>query len=82
MEQAGEEGAGPVGSSWNSWGEQIIQPVYGAVVIFKTGHVGFYLDTYSDGTLKILHGNWSNKITVSNKFDPVNANQISTYRFH
>jgi uncharacterized protein (TIGR02594 family) len=71
------KGAGAQGSSYLNWGIEIDKPVYGAIVIFKTGHVGFYMGTNSDGTLIILHGNWSDKVSISKNISP---NEIKAYR--
>jgi uncharacterized protein (TIGR02594 family) len=79
--QNGIEGAGAKGNSYLNWGIKVDNPVYGAVTIFKTGHVGFYMDTNSDGTLKILHGNWSNRVKISSGvYDPIYPSQIRQYR--
>ena len=57
-------------------------PMYGAIVIFKTYHIGFYMRENADGTLKILHGNWSNKVSISSGvYGPIYPNEILEYRF-
>ena len=79
--KVGITGAGALGFNYKSWGVKIDQPVYGAIAIFKTGHVGFYLGTNDDGTLKILHGNWSNEVKISSGInDPIYPNNILEYR--
>jgi uncharacterized protein (TIGR02594 family) len=79
--QVGINGAGAVGFNYKSWGYRIDKPIYGAVAIFKTGHVGFYLGTNNDGTIKILHGNWSSQVKISSGvYDPIYPSQILEYR--
>ena len=81
LKQAGIKGAGAVGSSYLNWGEKVDNPTYGEIAVFKTGHVGFYLGTNNDGTLKILHGNWSNRVKISSGiYDPIYPSQIREYR--
>jgi len=80
--QSGITGAGATGNSYSNWGTHLSKPQYGAVAIFRTGHVGFYMDTNKDGTLKILHGNWSNRVKISSGiYDPIHKSQIKEYRF-
>lgn len=80
--QNGIKGAGAGGKSYKKWGDKLDAPRYGAIAIFKSGHVGFYMGTNPDGTLKILHGNWSHAVTISSgKFDPIYPSQIDCYVF-
>ncbi len=80
--QNGIKGAGAKGENYLKWGVKLKIPKYGAIAVFNNNHVGFYMGTYPDGSLKILHGNWSNKVTISKPlYDPVVPNQIKEYRF-
>lgn len=73
LAQNGINGAGAYGPNYLKWGTKLDQPKYGAIAVFTTGHVGFYMGTNSDGTLKILHGNWGDKVTISSGvYDPIN----------
>ncbi|MEI6697293.1 MAG: TIGR02594 family protein [Bacteroidota bacterium] len=81
LAQAGIKGAGATGNNYKSWGIPLYKPAYGAVALFKTGHVGFYMGTNKDGTLKILHGNWSNRVKISSGvYDPIYPISIRQYR--
>ena len=76
------KGAGALGNNYLNWGTKLDVPTYGAIVIFKSYHLGFYMGENADGTLKILHGNWSNKVTISSGiYDPIKPDQILEYRF-
>jgi uncharacterized protein (TIGR02594 family) len=76
------KGAGESGSNYLNWGTKLQTPTYGAIAIFTTNHVGFYMGKYPDGTLIILHGNWSDKVTISKPiYDPILPSQIKEYRF-
>ena len=80
--QNGIKGAGARGADYLNWGNKLKSPKYGAIAIFKTNHVGFYMGKNVDGTLKILHGNWSNKVSISSGvYDPIYPNQIKEYHF-
>ena len=82
LSKAGIKGAGARGNNYLNWGIHLDKPKYGAVAVFKTGHVGFYMNTNKDGTLKILHGNWSNRVKISSgSYDPIYPKQIREYRF-
>lgn len=40
------------------------------------------METNSDGTLKILHGNWSHRVKISSgKYDPIYKKDIREFRF-
>ncbi len=76
------KGAGAIGIDYLNWGTKLEVPKYGAIVIFNNYHVGFYMGENADGTLKILHGNWSNRVTISSGiYDPIKPDQILEYRF-
>lgn len=82
LAQNGIKGAGASPASYLKWGTKLKEPVYGALAIFKTSHIGFYMGKNADGTLKILHGNWSNKVSISSGiYDPIYPSQIQEYRF-
>ncbi|WP_343748978.1 RHS repeat-associated core domain-containing protein [Fluviicola sp.] len=82
LKQNGIEGAGAGGRNYLTWGIKLETPKYGAIAVFKSGHVGFYMGTNADGTLKILHGNWSNKVKISSGvYDPIYPEKIQEYRF-
>jgi uncharacterized protein (TIGR02594 family) len=55
--------------SWLSWGEAILDPVPGCVVVFWrdspqswAGHVALYVGDGPNGTLKVLGGNQSDEV--------------------
>ena len=77
MSQAGMKGAGARGANWSTWGQPLDGPTYGAIAIFKTGHVGLVAGQ-NGNNLIMLHGNWSNRIDLSNYIKPA---EISTYRY-
>jgi uncharacterized protein (TIGR02594 family) len=82
LSQAGIKGAGASGNNYSNWGKHLDKPKYGAIAIFKTGQVGFYMDKNKDGTLKILHGNWSNRVKISSGvYDPIYEKKIKEYRW-
>lgn len=72
------KGAGAKGSNYLNWGTRLKTPKYGAIAIFTTGHVGFYMGANANGTITILHGNWSSAVSKSNNINP---NEIQEYRF-
>lgn len=57
--------------SWLSWGEPIVEPRLGCVVVFKRGlkawqgHVGFFAGWSSKGDVLCLGGNQKNAVNVS-----------------
>lgn len=62
--QCGINGAGVNGFAYSNWGQTIKDPVYGALVITKAGHVGFY--TGMDGEwVKLLGGNQHDMVSNS-----------------
>ncbi len=77
LAQSGIVGAGINGNAYKDWGVSIAEPKYGAIAIFKTGHVGFYVGS-NGSNLIILHGNWSNRVDES---DYITPGQIQEYRF-
>lgn len=81
MEQAGYTGTDSASSqSWKNWGEDAGGPERGSVVVFSngdgTGHVGFIDSVNSDGSLNVLGGNQSGKVSVS-KFS---TDKVVAYR--
>lgn len=80
--QNGIKGGGGRGENWLKWGVKLENPKYGAIAIFKTNHIGFYMGKNPDGTLIILHGNWSDMIKISSGiYDPIYPKDIKEYRF-
>jgi uncharacterized protein (TIGR02594 family) len=77
MARAGIQGAGAKGTKWSTWGQALEGPVYGSIAVFNTGHVGLVAGKKGDNLI-ILHGNWSNKISLSNYIKPT---EISLYRY-
>lgn len=71
LEQSG------IKSNQNAWaqsqatfGKPLSKPQYGCIVVFRwsveSGHVGFYMGTNSDGSIKVLGGNQSDSVRYSN----------------
>lgn len=79
MGQAGIEGGGARGRDWLNWGVKLDNPAYGAVAVFKSGHVGFVAGLTKDGKPVILHGNWSDKVSLSTYGIP--KTDIREYRY-
>ena len=55
--------------SWLEWGIPLEVPIPGCLVIFTRdggGHVGFYDSGYKTGLIKVLGGNQSNTVKLSN----------------
>ena len=77
LNQAGNEGAGARRNNYLNWGIPLNEPKYGAVAIFNTGHVGFYAEKNGEN-YKILHGNWSDKVSFSTNIKP---SEIKFFRF-
>ena len=77
LNQVGIEGAGARGNNYLNWGISLNEPKYGAVAIFNTGHVGFYAGKNGEN-YKILHGNWSDKVSFSTNIKP---SEIKSFRF-
>lgn len=74
--QNGIKGAGAAGKSYLNWGVKLDKPKYGAIAIFTTGHVGFYMATMKTGNYLILHGNWSDKVSKSDNIKPSEIKQF------
>ena len=72
IESAGLVGTGSaLARSWLKWGKKIRSPKLGCIVVLKSGskswmgHVGFYVGAgTSDGTIKVLGGNQSDRVSV------------------
>ncbi|WEK18861.1 MAG: TIGR02594 family protein [Candidatus Pedobacter colombiensis] len=79
MSKANIKGAGPTGNNWSTWGRGLDKPAYGAIAVFRTGHVGFVAGEKSNGSLVILHGNWSNAVSLSTY--GISRSDIRLYRF-
>ena len=81
--QNGIEGNGPIGNDWLTFGQKLNQPALGAIVIFNKpdGHFGFIAGKYKDGSLVIIHGNWSDKVTLGNQYQPIPLNRIKSIRY-
>lgn len=73
LRTTGGEGTGKLNArSYLNWGVPVDTPKVGDVVVFSRGdpngwqgHVGFYMGTNPDGTIKVLGGNQSNSVSVS-----------------
>jgi uncharacterized protein (TIGR02594 family) len=76
--QNGIKGAGAIGNNYKKWGTKLDQPKYGAIAIFNTGHVGFYVKTLPNGNYQIVHGNASDKVRLSDYTKP---EEISMFVF-
>ena len=76
LKQNGIKGAGAAGKSYLNWGVKLDKPKYGAIAIFTTGHVGFYMATMKTGNYLILHGNWSDKVSKSDNIKPSEIKQF------
>ncbi|EFG2177021.1 TPA: TIGR02594 family protein [Escherichia coli] len=53
--------------SYLGWGEQLLKPAFGCVVVFKRdsgGHVGFVVGQNSAGDLLVLGGNQSDAVNI------------------
>lgn len=54
--------------SWRKWGKELINPEYGAIVIFNwggiKGHVGFIYDADDNGIF-VLGGNQHNSVNIT-----------------
>ena len=69
VERAGYAGTDSAWArSWLNWGEAIVKPTHGCIVVLQRGinmgHVGFYLGV-SSGRVRLLGGNQSNEVCVS-----------------
>lgn len=54
--------------AWLAWGEEILGPAVGAVVVFEReggGHVGIIVGKDSRGRLLVIGGNQSNAVTIA-----------------
>ena len=68
MEQAGiNHPESARARAWLRWGEKLLTPVYGCIVVFDrghgTGHVGFFIG-FDGEKLKVLGGNQSNAVNI------------------
>ncbi|EJF8031363.1 TIGR02594 family protein [Escherichia coli] len=66
--------------SYLGWGEQLLKPAFGCVVVFKRdggGHVGFVVGQNSAGDLLVLGGNQSDAVNI--KAFP--RSRVSGYRW-
>ena len=78
LNESGYEGAGASGKNYKKWSGGINlgkNPEYGSIAVFKTGHVGFVIGISGNGTIEVIHGNWSNGIQRSNyiKFSEIDS---------
>lgn len=54
--------------SWATWGQPLLAPVFGCVVVFSRdggGHVGICVGQTPTGDLRILGGNQGNRVSVA-----------------
>jgi len=73
LKTTGSEGTGKLNArSYLDWGVPVTTPKVGDVVVFSRGdpngwqgHVGFYMGTNPDGSIKVLGGNQSNSVSIS-----------------
>jgi uncharacterized protein (TIGR02594 family) len=77
LKQADITGAGARPHAYDTWGQSLDGPAYGALAVFKTSHIGFVVGQNGDNLI-ILHGNWSNKISLS---DYIKPSEIQYYRY-
>ena len=77
LKQADIKGAGARPHDYDSWGQSLDGPAFGALAIFKTSHIGFVIGQFGVNLI-ILHGNWSNRISLSNYIKP---GEIQYYRY-
>lgn len=81
---SGGKGTGKLNArSYLAWGVDVDKPQIGDVVVLKTGgkddwtgHVGFYMGTNDDGTIKVLGGNQGDSVSEDN----FNANNVLGFR--
>lgn len=65
---------------WENAGTKLDKPAYGCIVTFTRdggGHVGYVVGKTSKGMLKVLGGNQSNQVNISD-FDPT---RVTSYRW-
>jgi uncharacterized protein (TIGR02594 family) len=80
MSQAGIIGTNSARAfSWQSWGQGIDKPAYGAIVVMKYSHVGFVAGINKDGRLILLGGNQGSPGSVN--FSPNLMNAVISYRY-
>jgi len=57
--------------SWAKWGREVVQPIYGDVIVLSrgnnayTGHVGFFVALHGEDRILLLGGNQSDRVKVS-----------------
>jgi uncharacterized protein (TIGR02594 family) len=74
VEQSGEDGTNSaLARNWLHWGRKLKSPTRGCIVVLwrgskkgSEGHVGFYVRKIDNGSFKMLSGNTSDQVTVSN----------------
>ena len=65
---------------WLNWGQKIIQPCVGCIVVFERdggGHVGFVVGQDANNNLMVLGGNQGDAVKVS----PFNLTRVIDYRW-
>ncbi len=70
-------GAGAQPRAYDTWGQSLDGPAYGALAVFKSSHIGFVVGQQGSNLI-ILHGNWSNRISLS---DYIKSSEIKYYRY-
>lgn len=61
--------------SWLNWGVAIDEPIFGCIVVFSrppnpaSGHVAFYVGKATNGRIRVLGGNQSNRVSIAS-YDP------------
>lgn len=84
MEQNGLKGTNNrLARSWLTWGKATKQPTRGCVVVFdrpgggpQAGHVAFYLSGSPQTGIRVLGGNQSDAVTISNQHLPFLAFRV------
>jgi len=75
VEQHGLKGTNNrLAKSWLTWGRETKEPTRGCIVVFErpeagahAGHVGFYLSGSAQTSIRVLGGNQSDAVTISNQ---------------
>ncbi len=84
LNASGSDGTGKLNArSYLDWGVAVDQPKQGDIVVLSRGdpngwegHVGFYMGTNPDGTIKILGGNQGDEVSE----DDFDADRVLGYR--
>lgn len=81
LERSGIKSTRSGGSqSYLNWGEVLVTPIYGCVVVFKRdggGHVGFVVGKDQNGNLMVLGGNQSDAVNIK----PFKTDRVVGFRW-